>query len=824
MGFMLAQLFVSVNANTKGFDLGMSKVKVSAMQVKKSLAGLSKFAKTMFVGMSAAIAGVVAIAGSYEKSMARIKAVTGATAQEFGMLDKVIRDLGITTIFSAKEIADAARFLAIAGFSNVEIMESLPAVMDLAAAGAISVESAADIAAKTMRGMGISAGQLRDTVDIMSKAFTSANTDVRQFGDALTYVGPIARFSSISLNQVGAAILVVSDAGIQAERAGTGLRRFLAELSRQASPAKDAMRKMGIQVMDTGGQIRPIPDIIRELTKAFEEQVPEAQKLGKLIEIFGLRAGPAVAAMMADGGKKMAEFEKMLAKAGGTAKVIADIQMKTLFGRLKQVRNAVFDLGISFGKMLIPVIEVAIGAFRNMALWLSALPASTKMAIGAFLVFGTALFGVAVGLISIIGLMGIITAHPIIAVITALLALSIFIWQAVTAGDTLKEKLTNMWSPIQAAISSFVAFVQETFGQIIASLAPTVEWIRTEIPNSWAEALELIQPIIEDIKSVIVQAWETIRGIISTVSLAILGITLAVWNAIGKEILSVMTFIGGVIKKTWDWVIANIQPVLDFMVSLVVHAFGLLTFAIKEWQLVVRFSLLKAGFFIVRFANQVIHFFTDVIPSVLSWFSDNWIEIFTNLAAFTATVFTNMGKNIGNFFDSLLAALKGEGFEFAWIALDEGFKSTIEKWPEFAKRKIGDLEKVLGDEADAAGKEMNKKFSKHMDKFVSDAFKPKKALLDVGSVPDAVKADLDGANKEAGEAVGKNIGKKAAFEIKNRMKNFPVFRGIEQLGRNIQKSALKTDMVQAQQLEQLKQINKNIKANPNPVFNPVVGD
>ena len=52
---------------------------------------------------------------------------------------------------------------------------------------------AADIAAKIMAGMGLSADDLGNAVDVMAKAMTTANTDLTMLGDAFKFVGPMAK-------------------------------------------------------------------------------------------------------------------------------------------------------------------------------------------------------------------------------------------------------------------------------------------------------------------------------------------------------------------------------------------------------------------------------------------------------------------------------------------------------------------------------------------------------------------------------------------------------------------------------------------------------
>lgn len=103
----------------------------------------------------------------------------------------------------------------------------------------------------------------------------------------------------------------------------------------------------------------------------------------------------------------------------------------------------------------------------------------------------------------------------------------------------------------------------------------------------------------------------------------------------------------------------------------------------------------------MKTGNQIAYVFTDVIPGLLIWFADNWRDIFTTLLNFNAAVFKNMAANAGSFFSALWGAIKGEGFDFEWTPLTEGFENTIKQLPAIAERQVGPIEQALQNQADA---------------------------------------------------------------------------------------------------------------------------
>ena len=185
----------------------------------KRLIGLTKEVSRALGGDALASAAMAAAAtktaASFEQSMARVRALSGATDVEFRKLEQTALDLGRSTVFSARQAAEAMQFFALAGFKTNEITAALPKTLQLAAAAQIEIAQAADIASKALKGLGLEASEMGRVGDVLTKAFTSANTDLIGLGAALQKVGPIGRGAGKEIEELTAVIQLFSDVGIQ---------------------------------------------------------------------------------------------------------------------------------------------------------------------------------------------------------------------------------------------------------------------------------------------------------------------------------------------------------------------------------------------------------------------------------------------------------------------------------------------------------------------------------------------------------------------------------------------------------------------------------
>lgn len=329
---------------TTGATTATTGYATAAKGATSATAGLSTAIKSMIAPLLAVLGPLlvmktaIGIVGELEHAMSAVEAVTGATSGEMQELETVARGLGATTVFSATQAAKGMAFLGMAGFETNEIISAMPGLLDLAAAGQLELAEASDIASNVLSGFRLEAEETGRVGDVLALGAASANTNVQQLGKALSFTAPISAALGISLETTAAAIGVMSDAGIQGQRAGTGLRTVLASLSSITPKAEKALRGMGLTAKDINPEINSLGTILKTLEEAGLDATGA-------FKIFGTEGAPAILALTSQV-DRLQELQGSLEGAEGAAAAMAITLSSDLHGSYKKLGSVASEFAI----------------------------------------------------------------------------------------------------------------------------------------------------------------------------------------------------------------------------------------------------------------------------------------------------------------------------------------------------------------------------------------------------------------------------------------------------------------------------------------------
>lgn len=314
--------------------------------------------------VGAAIGSVVTEFATFEKTMSSVKAITKATGEDFKIMNDTAKELGATTAFTAKEAAEGMKFLGMAGFQTNEIIEAIPATLNLASAAAIGLGESADIMSNVLSGFQIDASETERVVDVLASTVTSSNTDMIQLGEAMKFIAPTASNMGISVEETSAAIGILGNSGLQGSIATRALATSLARLADPSDKAAGAMERSGLVAFDNQGKFVGLAGVIEQLEVGMAGMTEE-QKLANLSMIFGKDALKNWSVLVNSGSEELKVFTEQLENSAGTAQEMADTQLDNLAGSFTLFKSAVSGVAIDVGEGLSPGLRELLDIFTE---------------------------------------------------------------------------------------------------------------------------------------------------------------------------------------------------------------------------------------------------------------------------------------------------------------------------------------------------------------------------------------------------------------------------------------------------------------------------
>ncbi|MFJ7753057.1 phage tail tape measure protein [Peribacillus muralis] len=335
-----------------------SKIKISQGHMKSALMGVG-------TGVVAAIGASVMTAARFEKSMTKVKAISGATGEDFDKLEQTAKDLGASTAFSATEAADGMGLLAAAGFKTNEIIDSMPGLLNLAGAAQTDLAQSADWLGSIMSGFGIKAEDSAHSVDVLVQAMNDANTDLPDMAEAMKYVAPVASSLKIGLEDTAAAIALMSNYGIKGSQAGTTLRTSLLALANPVGQGKKMMKDLGLSVKDSSGEMLSLPKMIDAISESLQGK-SEADRVSAAAALVGTEASSGFLALLNEGGDTIENFSRKLEGSDGAAAAFAATMKDTLVGAWDNLTSSIEGVGIEVGQAFMPEVKKAVDIVQSL--------------------------------------------------------------------------------------------------------------------------------------------------------------------------------------------------------------------------------------------------------------------------------------------------------------------------------------------------------------------------------------------------------------------------------------------------------------------------
>ena len=497
----------------------------------------------------------------FDKQMIKVKALTGATAEEYEALKKKAMEVGKTTIFTSEEAAIGMQKFALAGHKTKQIIEEIPPIFDLAAASGEDFVMIADMISDHMKNFNIKTSDMGHVADVLANTVSNTNVNVQMISESLKYVSNSAMSAGMDLETTAAAIGLMGDSALKSGRSGRYLVDALSSL--KEAKVQRALKKMGVNVLDAQGKFVGFTNVMKQLDKVIDKNNPFKTQ-GQLIEIFGKQGSEAfMNILMAEkeingttykGVEALEKFIEANRNAIGKAKEMSDTILDSPSGKWALLQSAISDVKLKIGQAIFTkggkqLIDIAIewlnelsnvlsGNFNDTKankFWQSFIE-NGKIFLDALVQIGKALWGI----FTILNKIGI---DKILIFLTILSVLSKII-QFVTVIIPIIKVVWMVISAIGAAIAAVGGAVVAVVAAIVAVIAGVIYLVI----KYWDEIKAFVKAIPGFLVEFFTGVWNVLSGVIGAIWQGIVDL----FNWILNKITWLWDKIVGVFSTLWS--------------------------------------------------------------------------------------------------------------------------------------------------------------------------------------------------------------------------------------------------------------------------------
>lgn len=519
-----------------------------------------------------------------------ISEVDGVSVNTMDTLSALAQQMGAETVFSATECAEALNYLALAGYDTQQMVDTLPTVLNLAAAGSFELATASDMVTDAMSALGLDVSDAVMMVDQMAKTASTTNTNVEQLGEGILKIGATARNVAGGTAELNTALGILANVGIKATEGGTHLRNILLALQTPKSEdAAWAFEQLGLQAYDALGNLRPLNDILGDLKKSLEPMTME-EKNNFLSLMFNKTDLAAINALLANTGETWNDLQAAITESGGAAAEMAKTQLDNLEGDLTLLKSALEGLAISIGELIMPIIREVVAALQGVVDWLNSLDEEQKKTIITIAAVAAAIGPVLVAVGNVTTAIGtlftVIAANPIMAIVAVIGVLVTAIITLWNTNEDFRNFWIGAWENIKSTVSKAIEAIKGFFDGIINFVKSNWQGLLMLLANPFIGAFKLLYDNCDQFRNFIDNLLNNLKQFFENFGNGVKNTVSNIGNAIKTGFDSAIAYIKSLPSQAKQWgvdIINGIVSGIKSMISSVENAVSNVAETIKSF-------------------------------------------------------------------------------------------------------------------------------------------------------------------------------------------------------------------------------------------------
>lgn len=663
-----------------------------------SITNVGKKFTVVSAAASAALVGISKSAIDFETAFTGVTKTVDGTDEQLENIRQGLFDLSEATASSATDIAAVAEAAGQLGVKTDNVLDFTETMVRLGDSTNLSADEAATAIAQLYNVMGSDI----NTVDQFGAALVAlGNNAATTEADILNMSTRIASSGSqvgLTEQQVLALATTLSSVGLEAEGGGSAISAVITQIDKDVALNSNTLKTWadvaGISVKDFKNLWEnDAMTAIQKVVAGMGDASAGGENLNVILDELGvtslrqtdtMKRLSSASELMSD----MVDISNTSWKENTALTTESSKRYETTAAKMQQLKNTVTELCSKLGEILLPIIQNICNSLSSFVNWLTNLSPTMQKVILVVIALVAAIAPLlitigkmvsSIGTImtlapklvsmfgtiktSLSGLFSFIAAHPIILIITAIIAAVVLLWNkcewfrnlVIGLFETIKNALITVWNNIKAVWDFVQPYFVALWEGIKASLQPVIEAVIGAFQAAW----EFIKTIWDIVQPYFAALWEAIKTVFSVVS-TVLG---TYWSAAWQVIKAVWDIVVQYFSTIWE----NIKIVFSVVATVLGGFFQTAWTAIKAvWDNVV-------GFFAAIF-NSIKGIFSAVTAVLHGDFSGAW-EAIKGVVGTWISYFQNVWNNIKNVFASVGDFFKNS-FQAAWNGIKSIFSNV----------------------------------------------------------------------------------------------------------------------------------------------------
>ena len=632
----LAKKAGEANAAMKKIDEAGKTIENIGNKISSVGEDLTKYVTTPIAGIGAA---AMASFSEVDSAVDGMISKTGAAGEELEKLQKTVENIATTIPTDFTTAANAVGEVS-TRFDDVgDQLEDLSTkFVQFSTLNNVDVVTAIDNVQASMAAFGVPTQEATAVLDTLNAIAQQTGTDVNTLTSMLTANAGAMKEMGMDYDDAAFFMAELNKNGVDVSSTMTGLKTAWKTASAEGKSMKDALSEMNSTIKNA---------------KTDQEAYQAA------IELFGSKAGPALAQAVRDGRLSLEDLNVTMDQFAGSVENTFDstldpVDQVTL--AMNELKLIGADLASVAQEMLMPALEMLRDKIHQLREWwgnlgeeqqqniikfawivaaigpaliaLGKLTSGVGKGVQTFAKFGTEIStliaqtqagtGPLVALkTAIAGISGPVLA--VVAVVGVLVAAFVNLWKN---NEEFRNKITATWDEIKSKVEEFGAGIKARFEEV----GITFEGVTETLKKVWNGFCELLAPVFTGAFDIISKALSTALGVLTGLLDIFIGVFTGNWNKAWQGIK-------GVASSVWDGIKGVISTALGTIKGVVNTFLGWFG---TDWDTVWS----KARTKVSNIWNAIVEKAGNFVQSI----KDKW----NDLRQKTSEIFTTIGQNISN--------------------------------------------------------------------------------------------------------------------------------------------------------------------------------